>query len=95
MFDRKALKAKAKEFAFNNKWNIWKGVLLVSFISGAVEAVSSVLMGTPAENEVNWIGLILSLVISLATMPLSVGLVDYLVNLVRGKEVDLTGSLFK
>ena len=32
VMDRKAIKAKAKEFAFCHKWAIWKPVLLVSII---------------------------------------------------------------
>ena len=31
--DRVAIKKEAKEFAYANKWNIWKGLLLVSIFS--------------------------------------------------------------
>ena len=33
--DRVTIKKRAKEFAFANKWNIWKAILLVSAINYA------------------------------------------------------------
>lgn len=90
MLDRVAIKARAKEFAFNNKWNIWKCVLLVSVISGIASGLGGFFSG---KNEI--LGSMISLIVGFAMIPLEVGVVDYFVKLVRGKEVNLTESLLK
>ncbi len=95
MINRVELKAKAKEFAFNNKWNIWKGILLCSIVSGAVSTVSEMLAGAVGGEEGNIISALIILIGGIAVMPLEIGLVDYFVKLVRKKDVDLTESLFK
>ncbi len=90
MIDRVAVKARAKEFAFNNKWNIWKCVLLVSIISGIGSGLSGFISGN---NEV--VGSLITIIVGFAMIPLEVGAIDYFVNLVRGKKVNLTESLLK
>ena len=85
--DRKALKAKAKEFAFKNKWNFWKPLLAVFGISFAVGFVSG-LFGD------NLLGSIISLVGTFALLPVEVGAISYTIKLTRGENVDLKGELF-
>lgn len=96
MIDRVALKARAKEFAFNNKWNFWKAILLNGLILGAASTVSDSLSKMITGTNESWIASLLALIVELAALPLSVGLLDYFINLVRGnKDLDLTKSLFK
>ena len=40
--DRKAIKAKAKEFAFSHKWAIWKPALVAGLIIGFVSGILSI-----------------------------------------------------
>ena len=92
--NRAEIKAKAKDFAFNNKWNVWKP----SIIYGAVYAVLMCIMVVityvfklDAEGAV--VGL-LEIVLSFVMAPLTVGSTYYLLKLVKGKKVDVTKDLF-
>ena len=90
--DRVAIKAKAKEFAFSNKWNVWKAILLISAISSIVTAVTG---SFSSSENTNMLGSLLSFAFSLALMPMQVGLASYLLKLVRGKkDLVLTEELF-
>ena len=82
----------AKEHRDGNKWNVWKALLVVSLITGAASGVINGIFPSTQENP-NMVGSILSLVVELATMPLSIGLVLYIVNIVREKKFEL-GQLF-
>ncbi len=88
--DRVKIKEKAKEFGFNNKWNIWKPLLLIGAISFAISFVIGLVSGG---NDESLLSLILSLVLEIAVLPLNVGLASYLLKLVRGKDVVLTEEL--
>lgn len=98
--DRVAIKARAKEFAYKNKWNVWKALLLIAAITYAVTFIVGLISGGTATvnadgtTEVSALGGILTLVVSFATMPLQVGLASYMLKLVRGQEVKLTEELF-
>ena len=41
--DRKEIKERAKSFAFQNKWNIWKPFLILIGISFGVELILALL----------------------------------------------------
>ncbi len=86
MIDRKELKARAKDFAFNNKWMIWKPILIVSVVMCLASFIPS-LFGK------NTFASILSLALSLAIVPLSIGLVHYVMKKVHGEEADLMECL--
>ena len=43
--DRKEIKERAKEFGFNNKWLIWKPILIVGLISAVINLVVGFLSG--------------------------------------------------
>ena len=86
MIDRKELKARAKEFAFNNKWLIWKPVLIVAAIMAVASSVG-VLFGDGT------LGKIVTLALSIATIPLLYGEIRYIMDRIHGKEVDLIECL--
>lgn len=88
--DRIKIKAKAKEFAFNNMWNVWKAILLVGILSGIVSG--SVVTFTAEKTP--WFGSMIATAIEIFLMPLQIGMFSYILKLVRGKKVELTEELF-
>ena len=83
----------AKEHRDGNKWNIWSAILVVGLISGFISGVISGLFGSSNPNEPNTIESILTLASEIALMPMSVGLVLYVVNVVKEKKFEI-GQLF-
>ena len=90
--NRVEIKRRAKEFAFNNKWNIWKGVLFVAIITGFAMGIGMALQGVFKDNKL--IPVIINLVLSIGVFPLSIGLVSYLINLIKGNNPDLVSTVF-
>ena len=87
--DRVKIKAKAKEFAFNNKLNIWKAIIFVGLVSGLASSSMVFIAG-----EESWIGSLITTAIEIFLMPLQIGMFSYILKLVRGKKVELTEELF-
>ena len=85
--DRKAIKAKAKEYAFKNKWNYWKPMLAIFGLSFVVGFVTGI-FGDGA------LGVLVSLVGLLALIPVEVGSMSYLIKLTRQENVNLKEELF-
>lgn len=92
--NRKEIKARAKEFAFNNKWNVWKVVLLSNLISGGASFILGFIIGVLNLDPEGLVASIFDLGISIAVIPLSYGATYYMIKLVKGKKVDLTTDLF-
>lgn len=92
--NRAEIKARAKEFAFNNKWNVWKVVLLSNLISGGASFILGFIIGICGLDPEGLVASVLDLGISIAIIPLSYGATYYMIKLVRGKKVDLTTDLF-
>ncbi len=89
--NRVEIKKRAKEFAFNNKWNIWKAILLyfgIVFVVGFALGIIVAILNLP-ESLVG----ILEAVVSLGCTPLVVGLASYCIKLVNGKKVDVLEEL--
>lgn len=87
--DRIKIKERAKEFAFANKWNIWKPYLVIyaiSFVFGFVLALFNI--GTT-----NPIYSLLTTALEIALLPASIGVVYYTINLVKGKNLDVKEAL--
>ena len=82
--DRVAIKKEARELTKTNKWNVWKPVLAVALISSIVAALISIVGG-----EESVAGGIISVIFSLAIVPVSVGVFAYNLKLVRGEEFSL------
>lgn len=87
--DRKKIKAEAKEFAFNHKADIWKGV----FLAGIIVSVANYIVNTIFGSQ-SFFGTVIGLAVTIAASPLSVGLISYLMKLVNGEKVVLTDELF-
>lgn len=92
--NRKEIKARAKEFAFNNKWNVWKVVLLSNLISGGASFILGFIIGVLDIDPEGLVASIFDLGISIAVIPLSYGATYYMIKLVKGKKVDLITDLF-
>ena len=86
MIDRKELKARAKVYAFNNKWTIWKPLLVVAGITFLFAFVAGLISGFINNKTITSI---LSLCASLAALPLSIGATKYIMETIHGKTIDL------
>lgn len=87
--NRKEIKAKAKEFAFKNKWNIWKPYLVImaiSFIFGVIVAACGV------ESDSSLYEL-LSTALQIALLPASIGYTYYIMQLLKGNNMDVQEAL--
>ena len=92
--DRKAIKAKAKEFAFAHKWDFWKPFLLymlACFIIGFVVGIIEGIIGVDPESF--WAALIQTVML-LAILPMAVGLISYFIKLVKGEKPNAKEELF-
>lgn len=89
--DKLEIKRKAREFAFNNKWKIWKPYLIIWAFSMLVSITLS-LLGLNGDDSLS---IILSTVVELALIPATIGYEYYLINLVNNKELDVKESLLK
>lgn len=78
------IKENAKEVAQKNIWNIWKPFLIVGILSMILGLFCRLL----SDDET--IVSLLSSILSLALLPLEVGLVAYVLDVVRGKELDFS-----
>ena len=92
--NRKEIKARAKEFAFNNKWNIWKPVLIYYLIYYGIGIILGVLSVALKLDPEGIVVSLLDLALSLGTAPMMVGTTYYLIKLVKGKDVDAVKDLF-
>lgn len=89
--DRKEIKARAKEFAFKNKWNLWKPSLVIIAISFAFGLV----LGFLGINTEEGIGALISAAFDIAILPMSIGYISYVIKLIRGENPDLNTALFQ
>ena len=83
VINRPSLKAAAREKIKGNLWNIWKA-LLVFVAVGSVLGYIQGLLG-----EESTASRIVAVLIEIAILPLSAGLVLYILNFVRGKKYDI------
>ena len=92
--NRKEIKAKAKKFAFNNKWNIWKPMLIYYGIYYGIAVILGILGYVLNLDPEGAVMSSLDMILGFATAPMMVGTTYYLIKLVKGKEVDATKDLF-
>ena len=86
--DRVEIKEEAKRIVKTNKWNIWKPFLVlagISFIISIIIAVIGNVAGLDAETTSS----IAESVASLVLLPVTVGILGYVLKLVRGQEFSL------
>lgn len=84
VINRVAIKNEAKRLIENNLWTIWKPSLIVSLISGILGALITALFGEGTDA-----GTIISAIANVFLLPMSIGLVQYVLNFVRGKSYDI------
>lgn len=84
--DRVKIKEEAKQMIKGNLWTIWKPLLIVALISGAATGLITGLVGNPDNNS---LASLLNFVVSLAMMPISVGLTYYMLKFVRKQNPDV------
>lgn len=89
MIERKELKERAKEYAFNNKWLIWKPILLTFAVSFCISFIFGLIMGIFGVSEDSYIYGILYLILTIALLPVSVGTTLYIMKTIKGETVDL------
>lgn len=100
--DRKEIKKEAKEFAFNNKWNIWKPFLItigISFIVGFILGlfgygaelveVSTMDGYTFYELQADPVYEIVTTILAIALIPLNIGICYYIMQMIRGNQLDI------
>ncbi len=101
--NRKEIKREAKEFAFKNKWNMWKPILVfmaIGFVFGLVTELMGIgpkyafvedpQLGVILQNtNPSIIYDILEIVLSIAMIPISIGYIWYILCLIRGHKIEL------
>jgi len=87
--NRQEIKERAKEFAFNNKWNIWKPLVIICVITFLIGLLASGIM----VNEESAAFDLISTLLEIALIPISIGYVSYVIRLVRGENVDVKEAL--
>ena len=92
--NRAEIKARAKEFAFNNKWNIWKPTLIYYGIYYGAAVLLGMLLVILRQDSEGIVASLLDLGLGLGTAPMVVGSTFYLIKLVSGKKVDVMQDLF-
>lgn len=93
MIDRKALKERAKAYAFDHKWVIWKPMVIVALIIVGASMVVGVIAGLIGVNDT--VSKVISALVGLATFPLTFGVTNYLMKTIHGQTVDLMECLKK
>ncbi len=86
----------AKEHRDGNKWNVWQAILIVGAISGAASYAGVLITGALSflnENLAQSISSLLSSIVEFALIPMTIGMILYVVNIVRGEKFEL-GQLF-
>ncbi len=92
--DRKAIKAKAKEFAFKNKWNLWKPHLALIGITMVLEFIAGFIVGFTGQPADGLLGNVLTSAVTIVTLPMSIGCLSYVMNLMKGKQMTVKEALF-
>lgn len=84
--DRKKIKEEAKNKIKNNLWNIWKPYLVISIITSIITFIFVYFFNIEVNSlESN----IVDAVVSLISLPLTIGYLNGLLNFIRGKEIKI------
>ena len=102
--NRKEIKREAKEFAFNNKWNIWKPMLVFALIimvlellitllgiAPKIELIEDPILGTASIKfgPPSPLFIVIYIIYCVAIIPIITGFVWYILCLVRGQKIEL------
>lgn len=97
--DRKQIKQEAKEIVSNNKWNIWKPLLITYLIMLTISVVVGVFSYFTGINLTNIdgsytnVGFVFEMLISLVGTVLGIGYLNYLIKFVRKGDTN-TDNMF-
>lgn len=86
------IKKRAKEFALKNKGDIWKPLLCIYAVVLVVSFALGFVLGFFNVDNENVMDL-LTYIIDFAMLPVSIGYIYYLMNLVKGKKLDIKEAL--
>lgn len=81
----KKIKQEAKEKCNGKLWDIWKPILIISFISMIIGLIAGRIFGAESTS-----GNIVNSIFTLLLVPAEVGLISYILKLVRGEDYDLS-----
>lgn len=87
IINKKAIKEKAKLKIKGNIWNIMLPYIVLSLITSVLTSILYIGSNTNVYDDTY--GDIVSMVVSFITIPITFGVTYYIVNLVRGKKVEL------
>ncbi len=94
MINRKELKAKAKQFAFNNKWNYWKPQLIYLLFSVLLAVIAGIVVYALGYELTDQLEESITTFIELLLTPMAVGMITYYIKLVRGEKISTKEILF-
>lgn len=77
------IKGKAKNIYHKNMWNIWKPTLVVAVITFVIELFIRIIFKESS------VGNMFSSLISVALLPMQVGIIRYVLEIVRGNEANM------
>lgn len=86
--DRVEIKEEAKKIIKTNKWNVWKPILVIAFLSFIISLVTSI-MAAITDLDAKLTTSITESVIGFVLLPTTVGLCAYFLKLVRGQKFEL------
>lgn len=84
--DRVEIKKKAKEMMNGNIWNYWKPLLIIDAISFILSLIVTKVFGIASESTA---GYFCDALIKAILMPMAIGNIYYILNLVRGESYEL------
>ena len=80
----------AKGHVNGNKWNVWKALLIIGVINAVVEGIIYAIFHIKINaTEPSTTKTVADFIISIITAPIAIGLITYIVNLIKGKGFEL------
>lgn len=80
----------AKGHVNGNKWNVWKALLIVGVINAVIEGIIYAIFHIKINaTEPSTTKTVADFIISIITAPIAIGLITYIVNLIKGKGFEL------
>ena len=90
--NRVEIKEQAKKMIIDNKWYIWKPMLIVSLIVGLISVILSTIIAAFGMNEIatSIITIIVSLPVGIFSSAFMIGYCKYCLDFIHGKKTDWT-----
>ncbi len=94
MINRKELKAKAKQFAFNNKWNYWKPQLIYFLFTIVIGIIGGIIVAALGYELTEQVEENITAIAELLLTPMVVGMFAYYIKLVKLEPMSTKEMLF-